>query len=160
MRKRLLPLALIGYLFVFFLSWSCTKLDTTTLGSDLIPAVDNVHTFSETFDQNITTQGVFADTTKVFSTDNHVLGKINNDPLFGQTTANIYVQLKPSFFPYYFGLPGDTLNLLPDSVVLCLSYKGLWGDNTVPQQLTVFQVADDPFRDSAVVRNVNYQPAT
>ena len=162
MRRRLLPLALIGYLFVFFLNAGCTKLDTTTLGSDLIPAVDNVHTFAETLPIE-TTQGVFADTTIVFRTDNHVLGKINNDPLFGQTTANIYLQLKPAFFPYYFGNPGDTLSGFQtgfDSVVLCLSYKGFWGDSTIPQQLTVYQVNDNGFRDTSLTRSVNYQPAT
>jgi len=161
-QKRLLPLALIGYLFVFFINWGCTKLDTTTLGSDLIPAVDNVHTFADTLLIN-TTLGVFADTTTVFRTENHVLGKINNDPLFGQTTANIFMQLKPSFFPFYYGNTGDTLNGFGaglDSVVLCLSYKGFWGDSTVAQQLTVNQIVDNNFRDSITLHDVNYSPST
>lgn len=91
------------------------------------------------------------------------MGKINNDPLFGQTTANIFLQLKPPFFPFYYGATGDTLNGFGaglDSVVLVLSYKGLWGDSTVPQQLTVNEVVDDDFRDSTTLHTINYQPAT
>ena len=33
-----------------FLLTACTKIDTTHLGSDLIPSVDNVNTFETTLD--------------------------------------------------------------------------------------------------------------
>ena len=140
MHKRILPIATAAFLFSLIIA-GCTKLDTTNIGSDLLPAVDNVTTFDTILTIN-TSQGVFnLDSTKVASTDDHVLGKISNDPLFGTTTASIYAQFKPTFFPYYYGNAKDTI-IGFDSVVLCLSYKGFWGDSiTQPLKLEVRQVA-------------------
>jgi Domain of unknown function (DUF4270) len=144
--KRILPITLLGYLCVVTTNWGCSKLDTTTLGSDLIPAVDNVNTFSTTLDIE-TTQGEFTDSFKILRAENHALGYISGDPLFGQTEASVFVQLKPSFYPFNFGNAGDTL-LGVDSVVLCLAYTGAsWGDTSAAaeQILNVFQVNDQNF---------------
>ena len=140
MHKRILPIATAAFLFSLIIA-GCTKLDTTDIGSDLLPAVDNVNTFDTIISIN-TSQGVFSsDSTKVVNTDDHVVGKITNDPLFGTTDAGIYVQFKPTFFPYYYGNANDTI-IGFDSVVLCLSYKGFWGDSlTQPLKLEVRQVA-------------------
>lgn len=158
MFKRLLPTALIGYLLVVLMNWGCTKLDTTTLGSDLIPVVDNVNTFADTLDI-ITTQGIFDDSFKITKLDNNVLGKISNDPLFGTAEAQMYFQLKPTFYPYYFGNAKDTMVEL-DSVVLCLSYAGFWGDSSEIQRLEVLPVIDQDFADTAFYPlSIKYQPA-
>jgi hypothetical protein len=155
--KRFLPIALAAFLFIFSIISGCNKLDTTTLGSDLIPAIDNVNTFADTFDIR-TTQGIFNDSFKILKTENNVLGLINNDPVFGRTDARMFFQLKPSFFPYYFGNAGDTL-IAVDSVVLGLSYKGVWGDTTVSQNLEVYEILDSEFGDSTShVKNIRYEP--
>ena len=149
------------------ISWSCTKIDTTQVGADLIPAVDNVHTFADTLTV-IGTQGILTpDSTRIGVNDLHVLGTINNDPLFGNTDAKIYLQTKPVFFPYYFGNNKDSIGqpFAPDgtgfdSVVLCLSYKGFYGDSTKPQHLKALELdpAETNFKfDSAY--QTNYQPA-
>ncbi|MEP6712757.1 MAG: DUF4270 family protein [Ferruginibacter sp.] len=158
MYRRHLPIALVGTFFVFIINWGCTKLDTTTLGSDLLPVVDNIHTFLETIPIT-SSQGYFADTTEVLPTENHALGRINLDPIFGKTEANMFFQVKPGFYPYFFGNAGDTL-IGADSVILCLSYKGSWGDSISPQKLEVREIVDDAdFRDSVnKPRNVNYAP--
>jgi hypothetical protein len=108
------------------------------------------------------TQGVFLDSTEVASTDDHVLGKISNDPLFGTTTASIFAQFKPTFFPYYYGNAKDTV-IGFDSVVLCLSYKGFWGDSiTQPVKLEVRQVSPGigGLWDSIyIAKTINYAPA-
>ncbi|MGC4104665.1 DUF4270 family protein [Ferruginibacter sp.] len=140
MQKRILPLTFIAFLFSLVIA-GCSKLDTTDIGSDLLPAVDNVSTF-DTVLSITTTQGVFADTTKVYNTDDQVLGHITNDPLFGTTQADVFAQFKPGFFPFYYGNAGDTIVGF-DSVVLCLSYKGFWGDTSVPVQLQVFEVQNN-----------------
>ncbi len=158
MFKRFLPISLLSFCFLIIVNLGCTKLDTTTLGSDLIPAVDNVNTFSTTLDVE-TTQGVFSDSFKILRSEANVLGFISNDPLFGKTEANLFLQLKPSFYPYFFASAGDTL-LGVDSVVLCLAYNGAWGDTTKLQTLSVYQVTDNEFGDSTLqVRNISYQPA-
>jgi Domain of unknown function (DUF4270) len=140
-----------------FLTFSCTKIDTTTLGSDLIPAVDNVTTFADTLNINCT-QGIFNDTiTRVARTDLHVLGSISNDPVFGKTAADLYLELKPNFFPYYFGNAGDTINAaqIPgtgfDSVVLCLAVKSFYGDTNATQIFSVYQIDEQNsnFKDSS-----------
>ena len=166
MRKRLLPVAFVGTFCVFLLNFSCTKLDTTTLGGDLIPVVDNVNTFSDTLDI-VSTQGIFDDTTKVSSSQFHAIGAMNGDPLFGNTDAAIYLQFKPSFYPFYFGNAGDTTDpaiggssVGIDSVVVCLAYVGVWGDSLKDQHLEVRQIFDNDFRsNNTVLRTVKYQPA-
>jgi len=160
-QKRILPLGIIAVSLFSLFNWNCTKLDTTDIGSDLLPAVDNVHTFDTVL--NITTsQFLFNDTTIIERTDDHALGAITNDPLFGKTNANIFLQLKPGFYPYYFGSEKDTLNGFGaglDSIVLCFPYKGFWGDTTLPLHFEVHQVSDALFRDSVyIAKTVNYQP--
>ncbi|MBL0358485.1 MAG: DUF4270 family protein [Chitinophagaceae bacterium] len=155
------PKFIVAFLLVLSV-WGCTKIDTTTLGSDLIPAVDNVHTFADTLLIN-GTQGIFNDTfTRVSYTDYHALGSITNDPVFGTTSSDLYLQLKPNYYPFYFGNAGDTINnvIAPvigsngtsfDSAVLCLSYKTFFGDTTAPQKLSVYQLDNgiSNFKDSS-----------
>ncbi|MFT3980719.1 MAG: hypothetical protein QM687_09645 [Ferruginibacter sp.] len=158
MLKRLLPAAIIGYVLLIIVNWGCTKLDTTKLGSDLIPAVDNVYTFSDTFPV-ITTQGIFNDTFKINKTMNNVLGAIDDDHLIGATNANIYFQVKPGFFPFYFGNAGDTILPTVDSVVLCLNFAGMWGDSSKPQSLRVSTINQKSFSDSPYnYHYISYQP--
>jgi hypothetical protein len=141
---------------ILFFNSGCTKIDTTTLGSDLIPEVDNIHTFADTLDIT-TSQGFFADTSRVVYNEYHPLGSITNDPVFGKTNADLYLQLKPGFFPYFFGVTGDTINpvLNPntgfDSAVLCLSYKTFYGDTLMPQTFTVYEINSSTtnFKDSS-----------
>lgn len=158
-QKRILPLAITAIAIFSLIGWNCTKLDTTDIGSDILPPVDNVNTF-DTILNIISTQGVFTDSTYVGKNEDHALGAINNDPLFGRTNASVFMQLKPPFFPYFFGSQGDTIVGL-DSVVLCLKYKGFWGDSTVPVSLEVREVNDATFKDSLSRRNpTNYLPGT
>jgi len=83
------------------LAYSCEKIDTTDIGGDQLPAVDNVHTFDTTLLIN-SSQGYFNDlTTAVGLGEDHALGFISNDPIFGRTTANVFMQVKPSFNTFY-----------------------------------------------------------
>lgn len=160
MQKRILPIT-TAIFFFFLMITGCSKLDTTDIGSDLLPAVDNINTFDTVLTIN-TTQGVFNDTTKVSSTDDQVFGKISNDPLFGTSAATVYAQFKPTFFPYYYGNANDTI-IGFDSVVLCLSYKGFWGDSTLPLQVQVKEVdhnAGGLWDSIYQAKTVNYAPPT
>lgn len=166
MQRKFLRLFLAG-IVISVVSWNCTKIDTTKIGQDLIPAVDNVHTFADTLTV-IGTQGVLTrDTTRIAISDLHALGSINNDPLFGKTDANIYLQMKPAFFPYYFGANKDTIAqpFAPagtgyDSLVLCLAYHGFYGDSTKAQHLQVLEIdaAETNFKNDSAYQT-NYQPA-
>ena len=146
--------------FVLFLT-GCTKLDTTTIGSEFIPNIDNVTVKADTI-EIITSQNIFQDSTKLGLLENHVIGNINDDPDFGDTKATLFLQLKPTFFPYYIGnAPKDSI-VKADSVVLCLSYKSFWGDSTVPLQLQVFDIPQDVESRWDVVdslHSINYYPS-
>lgn len=155
------PIAILACISLF--NWGCTKIDTTQLGADLIPAVDNIHTFADTL--NIIGQKEpIIDTTKLFNTENHVLGSINNDPVFGKTKADLFLQLKPGIFPYFFGNSKDTINdsQVPgtgfDSIILCLAYKGYYGDSNLVQNLSVYSLDlnTSNFKDSSY--RLNFQP--
>jgi hypothetical protein len=168
-KKLISKLYLLAVIIVAF-GWGCTKLDTTTLGGDLIPVVDNVKTFEQFLDITAT-QGTFTDTTRTNLYNDHVLGTISNDPLFGTTKGDVYVQLKPAAYPFRYGNLGDTIAGFGaglDSVVLCIAYKGYWGDNSQLQSLEVRQIDDRNFSDSTQIldittfipnaRRISYKP--
>ena len=142
------------FYFLFFIltslilaQYSCSKIDTTELGSNLIPAVDNVNTFDTTLDV-ITNNDYLSDTTAVVYNEDHALGQIN-DPDFGSTKADIYSEIvPPSFYATHPFVSKDSVKGI-DSVVLMLSYKVAYGDTTSPLSVQVSEI--DPaanFKDS------------
>lgn len=147
MFKSQYKIAVTGILISFFFVLGCTKIDTTKLGQDLIPTVDNIHTFDTTlnviaanFDDPNTCDSIVA-------SDLHALGIISNDPLFGKTSANIYMELKPSVFPFTFP-DHDTDSLFLDSAVLVLQYSHSFGDTNVLQKAQVYQLAENFIYDT------------
>jgi len=132
---------------VLFTVFSCTKIDTTTIGSGLIPPVDGVTTLDISLD--VLTDNFLdplSDSLRVYKTDDHVIGIINNDPLFGKTTAQTYFELKPA--TYKFSFSGGA-SIIPDSAVLILSYKGVYGDTTQNQNWEVRELTETLNHDSA-----------
>ena len=145
-----LPLAFTGLIFFSLLNWHCTKIDTTNLGSGLIPAVDNVNTFDTIISvvaNNFDSIPLGNVCTIIYPAEDHALGSITNDPLFGTTKATIYTELKPSFFPFYW--PATAPNMTLDSIVLVLSYKGTYGDSTMPQKVDVHEISNTFTSDSS-----------
>ena len=118
----------------------CTKIDTTTLGQNLVPTVDNIHTFDTTF----SVIAVNYDSTEcdtVHRANLQALGIISTDPLFGSTNANVSVELKPSYYPYYFP-PADANSFQIDSAVMVLNYSHSFGDTNALQKVNVYQLSD------------------
>jgi len=130
-------LSLLFFCFVFLYS-SCTKIRSTDVGSGLIPPIDGVNTKDTVLD--VLSVNAADSTIRVALGESHVVG-FTNDPLFGKTTAKINVQLLPTYYPYTFGASKEHLYL--DSVVLVLSYAGVWGDTNQNLSLHVYQIADD-----------------
>lgn len=175
MIKKYPTTALAVFLLYITAIFSCTKIDTTTQGTDIL-IIDNINTFADTLDTPAlqATQGIFTnDSTIVGKTENYAIGKITNDPLLGKSEAAIYVQFKPTFYPFYFGNPGDTVrkgntgNASPfagfDSAFICLSYKSAWGDTSaatnIPQTFTVQKFTSAEFRVfTDTIRRLSYQP--
>jgi hypothetical protein len=91
--------AFTGILILLSFAFGCTKIDTTTLGENLIPVVDNIHTFDTTFSV-IATNYDDGECDTIHRSNLQALGIISNDPLFGKSNASIYVELKPMYFHF------------------------------------------------------------
>lgn len=128
--------------FSILLVWGCTKIDTTTIGKDLIPAVDNIHTFDTVLNVVANNFDDLSVCDSVVRNDLHVLGIIGDDPLFGKTAANIYLELKPRSFPVT--LPErDANSLVIDSAVIVLKYNRSFGDTNVMQKALVYPLKEN-----------------
>ena len=141
---------------VFFISliffFSCKKInEATELGDDLIPAVDNVHTFEVALNA-VTTNLLMNDSTRALYGDPLALGDIN-DAEFGHTHANIHFNITPSSFGSYPFLKRDSVAI--DSVVLSLSYQGAYGDTVANgiQTVRVYEIDQNAgFYDSVLYK--------
>lgn len=130
----------------------CTKInDSTTLGNGLIPPVDNISTF-ETVLSTETDNFLLPDSTKVLSTDLMALGYINQDNAFGQLKADGYFSILPPntmIYPFY---QKDSL-VAVDSVILSLSYQGVYGDTNSTSRLRIFEISQQAgFTDTTLFR--------
>lgn len=132
-----------------FLGAGCTRITSTELGGGLIPPIDGVLT-KDTLLSVITDTYEELDTVRIYKTDVHVVGAITNDPLFGRTSASMFFEMTPSFYP--FSIPGNKDSVVIDSAVLILSYNGFYGDSTSPLRLTVSEIA----QSTPLKRNRNY----
>jgi len=140
--KRFLLAFLFCSVFVFAII-SCKKInESTTLGDDIIPGVDGV----TTFDTSLTVEAYnelftgLTDSLYVSRTEDHILGNISNDPLFGKTNAKIFFELKPSFYKWTFSGVTNRDSLFFDSVVMVLGWRGTYGDTTAMQRVRVYEM--------------------
>ena len=110
---------------ILFTTAACTRITSTEFGSGLIPAVDGVNTFDTTMEL-ITDSFEDTDTTRIYKQDNHVIGTLSADPIFGKTSAALHFELFPDYFPFF--IQGTKDSVVADSAVLILSYKTFYGD--------------------------------
>ena len=131
----------------------CTRITSTDVGGGLIPAIDGVIT-KDTLLDVITDSFDDPDSVRVYRSDIQVVGSINNDPLFGKTTASMFFELRPNAFPYF--IPGNKDSVVADSAVLILRYAGFYGDSTQPLRLTVSEIDKNTPMDVSVNYPANY----
>lgn len=154
MKFKSLLLVLGLLITIVFAFTKCTKITPTDIGTNLLPAIDNVHTFDTTL-RVYTTNYLFDDSTRAPYSQNHALGLIEDDPEFGRTEAQIYMSLIPSST---FRNPFISIDSVVgiDSAFLNLSYAGaVFGDSNTTQRFTVYEISDPQFLDtfnSKVVR--------
>jgi hypothetical protein len=140
-------------LLIIVIVVSCTKISSTEIGEDLIPAVDNINTFDTVLE--VTTENfLFTDSafpritrTTVGGAPELLAGYISNDPQFGTTNASMYFFLSPPAFPAPYKVM-DSLYL--DSIVLCVRWNGnIIGDTVQNQTFNVFRLREQLRPDSA-----------
>jgi hypothetical protein len=133
---------------------SCKKInEATELGSDLVPAVDNIHTF-ETFLSTETDNQLYNDSSKFTYYDPVAIGAITNDADFGQTQASAYFNMAPRVFGSYPFYNKDSIKGI-DSIVLSLSFQSSYGDTNSTLNVHVFEI--DPtanFKDTVATQGV------
>lgn len=147
MFKSQYKIAVTGILILFIFAIGCTKIDTTHLGQGLLPVVDNIHTFDTTFTVIAKNYDDPSTCDSIVGSDLHALGIISNDPYFGKTSANIYLELKPQSYPFTFP-DHDADSLFIDSAVLVLQYSKSFGDSTILQKALVYPLTDNFKYDS------------
>ncbi|HCQ29292.1 MAG TPA: hypothetical protein DIU39_03335 [Flavobacteriales bacterium] len=77
----------------------------------------------------------------------NLLGKYN-DPVFGITQAGFYTQVRLTGNSVDFGT-----NVVLDSVILALDYQSLYGSETDPLNIKVYEISDDLYPDSSYYSN-------
>lgn len=135
---------------------SCTKIEKTTMGGDLIPAVDNVNTFDTLLDV-ISNNYIPEDSTRLNAGNDHMVGGITNDPLFGKTSSRMFFELKPPNFPFLF--ESDTTVKTFDSAVLVLKYQGYYGDSAAAINFKLYEIGGPIGPDLTVTPAYTLQPA-
>lgn len=118
---------------------SCNKIDTTDLGSELIPGSDNVATFDTTID--LVTDNLLipaTDTIKMLYSQLHTAGIIANDAEFGPTETHFYTSFVTSQSHTYPFVKKDTVRI--DSVVLSLGFNQLYGDSNSVENFEVREI--------------------
>lgn len=116
-----------------FFSWQSCK-ERTTTKPDLIPTVDNIHTFQlspDSLNISMNTRVFDSVKTNVFNANSSplvALGEILNDPFFGSFSAGVYTQFVPPVANFSFPSPSSATF---DSAVLALPYSGFsYGDTS------------------------------
>lgn len=134
---------------------ACTKIETTSLGSDLVPVVDNINTFETIIEVNASNL-IPGDSTRIFAGDAHPVGAIANDPLFGASRATLFFEAKPNAFPY--AIPRADSALVLDSAVMVLDYIGTYGDSLSTVNFRLFESAQAVNRDTAALPYYTFNP--
>ena len=124
-------------LFFSILLFSCTRIGTSELGVDDFFSKDLIGTTDTIL--NVETETiVLEDSLRIYPTDQQVLGDLTNDPIFGKTSAALFLQLKPIFYPFFIKGAKDSIKV--DSAVLILSYQGFYGDSSKPVKIYVNKI--------------------
>ena len=142
MKKEYFVLSAIAIVTaVAILFSSCRKInDYTEVGGDLIPPIDNIHTFDTSISVQLfnDTFALASDSEVLTRNDEQFIGLINNDPIFGKTDARLFLELKNPYYGAYPFSRKDSVKL--DSLVLVLTYVDRYGDSTIPQLFKVYEI--------------------
>jgi hypothetical protein len=128
-----------GFALMIITFLSCSE-DPGKTGLALLPTGDLV-VVSKATDSNIKS---FIATDEIQRTDEssyNLLGTFN-DPVFGKTLADFACQYRLTAFPEFLK------NARIDSLVLYLAYKEIYGDTLTPQNIKIYELAQDiPYDD-------------
>ena len=125
---------------------SCTD-ELSKAGLGLLPTGDIV-TIRKTTVKDIQAYTVSDEKQRTDEPGYNLLGTYI-DPIFGKTTADFACQFRLT------GSPDYSKNAQPDSLVLYLLYKDLYGDTITPQRLNVYELTSDLDLDLKYYQDAN-----
>ena len=136
---------------------SCKKInEATTLGSDIIPPIDNINTFETFFNAETYNRSNLNDSSTISFYDNLAIGHIESDPVFGRTNAEAYFSIGRPFYGYPFVGHKDSITI--DSVILALAYQTNYGDTNTTLTYNVSEISQTSgFREDTFYR-YNVEP--
>jgi len=138
--------SILAFLVILVFVVSSCKKDPYQVGINLLPPSDtlNVKT-SDT--ASFVAYSVLQDSVRTDETTLSLLGSLM-DPVYGSTTAGLYMQYRLSAEAPDFGTnPGL------DSIVLMLPYGTIYGDTNALQTLKVYEISKDFYYDSVYYSN-------
>jgi hypothetical protein len=141
-------ITLLSGILIFLSFHSCTNSDE--IGLNLTPPGDRFR-FVVDSTAVITASTLRQDSLTTEKRSSSLLGCMN-DPVFGQSTANLLTQLRLSSNEVDFGA-----NATLDSMVLLMKYQGYYGDTLALQRLKVYELTSNLYFDSTYYSNLNMQ---
>lgn len=143
--------------WILVLNTGCKE--NAILPKNLLPAVDNINTFVQSYD--LVTHTIYQDSfltggllngLRISSSPTYytACGSIQADPAFGKTFAGIHVEVLPPVPNFTF--KAKTSDMMIDSIVLSMPYKLAFGDTgytSVSQQFLLYRSLKHFSRDSA-----------
>jgi len=139
MNKYISTFCLCATLLIF----SCT--DPNLIGLEVQPPSDGIKVALTTADNNLTIHTISEDSLRSDETSTLLLGAIY-DPVFGDNQAKFATQF---MLPFSNVDVGSSDSLMVDSVILSLSYSGRYGENNQLFNITVNEISESIFKDSA-----------
>jgi hypothetical protein len=137
----------VGFVGMVVIFLSCTT-DPGKIGLGLLPVGDLVNVRriieKESIKAYTETDGNQRSDEPAYS----LLGTFN-DPIFGKTTADFAFQMRLNSFPDH------SKDAQPDSLVLYLLYKEVYGDTVTPQKLKVYELGTDLVLDNKYYQDTN-----
>lgn len=122
----------VAFLFLLIvLVYGCKKDDT--IGVEILPAGDLINVKSEVIKEDISAYTFNEDLIRTDEATHSLLGSFT-DSLFGNTTIDFATQFRLLEFPDY----GN--NATPDSVLLFMYYRMIYGDTVTPQRFKVYEL--------------------
>ncbi len=147
LKNLLMPVKpfLFATLFLIFSGFFSCKKENSDIGANLQNQDQLTLHFTDT--TGIRSTIVEDDSVTTDERSKVLLGSYVDD-IFGLAQASFATQFRLSSYDVDFGI-----NPVVDSVVLYLDYVGFYGDTTTPQEIKVFQMTQDIFRDSSYYSN-------
>ncbi len=140
-----LPVTLLIVSLFVLVFFSCQK-DPYELGYSLLPPTDTLNVLT-TDTCTVEAFAVRQDSVRTDRANSLIMGSMM-DPIFGETTAGFYSQVRLSSEGVDFGA-----NPVLDSLVLMLFYDGYYGDTATRQNVKVYEISDDFVYDSIAFSN-------